>query len=93
MYTRQEYLNGEVTARQYYGQFVTFSDKAKAKELGVDRLCDEVEDAFWQHTFGVCSPEIVKKINAAGDYPSKQLRFHVLREAARQIRDFSAEKL
>lgn len=93
MKTRQQYLNKEVTHREYYSQFVTESVKNRLKktlkisslESGKDKHFNNIPLFFWDHFMPVVPSEISKKLQECGDYCTLSGVVCILKEAAMQI--------
>jgi hypothetical protein len=97
-YTRKQYMAGEVSHGDYYGQFVTTSVLGL---LPTPRVLDSKDEHFndiplktWDHLAGCLSPGVIAKVaesNAtvtAGGVRSISLsdKVCVLKAAARQVR-------
>ena len=93
MVTRNQYLNGECTDRQYYGQFVNAGTKARVLSgIGLAALKKSTDPHFndiplnkWDNLVPhcPCSAGFAK----AGDYYTLAGGVCLLKEAARQILD------
>jgi hypothetical protein len=93
MKTRQQYINKEVTHREYYSQFVTESVKKRIKssfrisalEDGKDKHFNNIPLSIWDHFLPVVPSEISKKLQECGDYCTLSGIVCILKEAAMQI--------
>lgn len=87
MKTRQDYMNGDCTQREYYAQFVTSLTKAAVlREIGIDKLKKSTDRAFndiplelwYRLQFNI--PDM----KPHGDYVSDAGKVCIAKEAARQ---------
>lgn len=95
MHTRQEYMNGTVTHREYYGQFVTDGTKELVKHtFGVVRLSTAFsEDEHfnnisldkWDNLGILIQGSASAQVKEVGDFISKAGLVCILKEAARQV--------
>ena len=93
MFTRKQYLNGECTHRQYYGQFVNAGTKARVLSgIGLEALKKSTDPHFndiplnkWDNLVLHCPGS--SGFAKAGDYYTLAGGVSLLKEAARQILD------
>ena len=95
MHTRQDYLDGKCTHREYYAQFVTLAIKeAVVRRWGKEQItgafkADEhlnsIPLASWDDFVLRRRQEIENQIRLAGDFWSLAGGVCVAKEAARQI--------
>ena len=98
MFTRKQYLNGECTHRQYYGQFVNAGTKARVLSgIGLEALKRSTDPHFndiplngwpnsdigWDRLVPNCPGSA--GFAKAGDYYTLAGGVSLLKEAARQI--------
>lgn len=93
MHTRQDYLNGKCTHREYYDQFVTPGTRYMvATFIGKERITTSTDEHFndiplitWDALVSKApGSELFKK---AGDFYTQAGGVCLLKEAAQQIRD------
>lgn len=101
MKTRKEYLDGAVSHREYYAQFVTEGVKQLVeKRIGIDRLKKSTDEHLndiplktWDNLFSTGVPKYIgDKLREAGDFPTMAGAVCILKEAARQILDSQEAK-
>lgn len=91
MFSREDYVNGKVTYRDYYGQFVTPEAKAIVRALiSVERLIASTDrhlnDIPLQKWDRLPTPRFLgDKMKRCGDYLTQAGKVCILKEAARQI--------
>ena len=95
MLTRKQYLDGECTHREYYGQFVT--DRIKqtvARHIGLDKLKESTDEHFNDiplQRWDCCliPGTVAGWLRKAGDVGGESLadRVCVAKEAGRQLID------
>ena len=91
MFTRKQYLNGECTHRQYYGQFVNAGTKARVLSgIGLAALKKSTDPHFndiplheWDGLVANCPGSAA--FSKAGDYYTLAGGICLLKEAARQV--------
>ena len=92
-YTRQQYINNQVTHREYYAQFVTagviqlVKSAFKMSELveGKDQHFNNTLLFRWDRLMSVVPFEINSKLKACGDGPTLAGVVCILKEGAMQI--------
>jgi len=98
MFTRNDYLNGKCTSREYYAQFVTRYEKALvASQFGKKKLAEEAKkDA---HLNGIALQEwdnlarfINTNMRTHGDCLTLAGAVCILKEAARQVAESYSPK-
>ena len=91
MFTRAQYMNNEITHRQYYGQFVTPSIKKSIIErIGFERIVNSEDEHFndiplelWDR---IGTPaDVCEKMREAGDFWTMAGACCINKEAAKQI--------
>jgi hypothetical protein len=91
--TRQQYLDGESTHREFYAQFVTEGvRRAVAKHFGIERLKQASSDphlnsiplAEWDGVAHWAVPSVFTKMKACGDALTLAGSVCILKEAAKQ---------
>jgi hypothetical protein len=89
MFTRDQYLNGKCTHRQYYAQLVTESHRLAAESFGIDNLrrafaedehFNSIPLASWDARAGLRAD-----YKSLGDGRSLAGDVCILKEAARQL--------
>lgn len=92
-YTRQQYLAGECTHAEYYGQFVTdgkkrilhrLEDKIKRSN---DPHFNDIPLKQWDQLAPAIYPTLSKQMKETGDCLSLAGAVCVLKEAARQMKE------
>ena len=94
MISRQDYLAGKCTHREWYGQFVTRSIRYQVGgRIGIDRIKSSTDPAFndiplseWDSFKGEAWG-LTNKLKEAGDYLTLSAYVCVAKEAAQQIRE------
>jgi hypothetical protein len=92
-YSREDYMNGKCSHRDYYGQFVTSETRdIVLRVFGLDRIKNSKDEAFndiplerWDNL--IATHGTMEKMKEAGDYLSLAGKVCIFKEAARQIRD------
>jgi hypothetical protein len=87
-YTRKQYIDKEVTHRQYYGQFVNdWLKTIVSNSIGIDRIKASTDDRFndiplaeWDQLSGILP-------NTNFDTSDLCSKVCILKEAAKQIRE------
>ena len=95
MKTRQNYLNGECSHREYYAQFVSEGVKNRVSQaIGDARIKASRDPHFndiplgeWDMVIGVFPANIANAMREAGDYPTLSGAVCIAKEAARQIKE------
>ena len=95
MITKQDYIDGKVSHREYYGQFVDLAVKAGIlRDIGLEKILASKDESFndiplsvWDFLPCVRSNEINEKLIACGDFPSMAVLCCIAKEGARQLRD------
>lgn len=94
MITRNQYMKGEATHRQYYAQFVDEDIKyAVIKQIGKDKLKSSKDEYFndiplklWDDLhLGKSAFEIRVKMELTGDFLTLAGKVCILKEAGRQV--------
>ena len=96
MITRAQYMNNEVTHRQFYGQFVTpefkqvvsntFGKEILAQCLEKDQNLNNIPLAIWDGLAGGYESQLyADKLRLVGDGPSLAGAVCILKEAAKQV--------
>jgi hypothetical protein len=92
MIERQKYINGEVSHREYYGQFVNDTIKARLlqyvskKQLleSKDPHFNDIDLWLWDR-IDSSNLGLTQALRISGDYITKAGRVCIFKEAARQI--------
>jgi hypothetical protein len=90
MITRNDYISGKASHREYYAQFVTPSHFAALKSMR-DRIMKSTDPHFndialkWWDSVSVACP--TAKMKECGDYPTLAGSVCILKEAARQMKE------
>lgn len=91
MKTRKEYLDGEVTHRDYYAQFVNAQTIAYVvQRIGgeaIDQSTDPHMNDIPLRMWDMLAPFLVVRFRDAGDLDSLSGRVCVAKEAARQYKE------
>ena len=90
-YTRQQYLNGEISHEGYYGQFVNVATKAQIRKyIGLERIMASRDPNFndiglenWGLNQFVYEKKLLAKCDPCGN--SESVKTCIAKEAARQI--------
>ena len=96
MITRQDYLNGKNTHREYYAQFVNsavknivlrqYSRDALKIALDLDKNLNNIQLAEWDGMAGGLKTQLcAAKLRECGDCPTLGGAVCILKEAARQV--------
>ncbi len=96
MKTRKQYLNQEVTHREYYSQFVTNGIKSIVSgSIGKDRIknsndkhLNDIPLSLWDgvaHQIQQTPSQLGKRMDEAGDYCTLAGLVCIAKEAARQL--------
>lgn len=93
--TRQAYLDGKCSHREYYGQFVNASVLAiVASHVGKDAILKSSDEHLndiplkrWDAVFHACPAWIAAAMREAGDFPTLAGMVCIAKEAANQIRE------
>lgn len=94
MSTRQDYMNGKCTHREYYAQFVTEQTRQSVlRNIGLERLqqstdphLNDIRLSRWDG-LEIVTREMDAAMREAGDWPSLAGKVCIAKEAARQILD------
>lgn len=98
MFLREDYVNGKVTHRDYYGQFVTPEAKAivitsipvELLIASTDRHFNDIPLQEWDR---MPAPRFLnEKMKRCGDYLTLAGKVCILKEAARQIVEDAAKR-
>ena len=92
MYTRNDYLDGKCTHREYYAQFVTEEVRQRVTQrIGKSRIVASEDEHFndislvhWDRV-GPFWSAIHERVKEAGDYMTMAGIVCIAKEAARQI--------
>jgi len=93
MKTRQDYLDGKISHREYYGQFVTDSIKKTVLQfIGRKKIVLSQDDSFndiplarWDDLPTLAPSGLL--MHEAGDYLTLAGKVCIYKEAARQIKE------
>ena len=105
MYTRQDYMNKTCTHTEFYGQFVTPAVVNAVKQvIGISRIMASSDEHFndirldrWEalsckHIANIAAIRQAHNCKPGIGFWSKNLNVCILKEAARQIKEFSKTK-
>ena len=95
MITRKQYMAGEATFREYYGQFVTGAVRSavkgrfgKALVTSEDPHFNDIPLSQWDSLACILGPNLIGPMRAAtGQHPSAAELVCAVKEAAQQIRE------
>lgn len=96
MFTREQYLNGTCSHREYYGQFVTESTKQAVKAIiTLDRIRRSKDSDFndislnrWDRCgLFINNCALRNGLRECGDYPTLGGLVCIAKEAAEQLRE------
>jgi hypothetical protein len=95
MKTRREYIQGLMSHREYYGQFVGEELKQGLLfELGKEAIVNATDDQFnnirlitWDTLYCTRAGAITDRLVACGDFPSMAGLLCIAKEGARQLRE------
>lgn len=95
MHKRTDYINGLISHRDYYGQFV--DEKVKQgvlRDIGIEKILQAKDENFnniplriWDGLFCVRSTDINEKLYECGDFPSMAGLCCIAKEGARQLKE------
>lgn len=93
MITREQYLRGEFSHREYYSQFVTQGVKDKVLyrlpietlKASTDPHFNDIQLSIWDSMMPIWPFYINSRIKQCGDYLTKAGAVCILKEAAKQI--------
>lgn len=95
MKTRSDYIAGNVSHREYYGQFVDRELKqGLVQDLGIEKILASKSEAFndiplaiWDCLPCMRSVTMTEKLVACGDFPTLAGLCCIAKEGARQLRE------